>query len=91
MTVTLVTGPQKYVGLSSDAKPRDTTIVAGAAFHEDDTGKDFIYDGSNWYLAAMPSLPGQTPSQGPDLLSVALNMDQNLQTLLTIVQAALVR
>ena len=34
----------KYIGLSSDEKPTDTTIPNGTEFYEMDTGKTYYFD-----------------------------------------------
>lgn len=46
MTVKLVTTVQKFIGVSTDAKPADAPV--GSTFYELNTGEAFIFDGSNW-------------------------------------------
>ncbi len=46
MAVNLITLEQKWIGLSTDQKPMNAQI--GAKFTETNTGKKFIWDGSNW-------------------------------------------
>ena len=48
----------KFLGLSTDTKPTDGLIYAGATFYESNTGILFIYDGFNWL--PKPWLPGQS-------------------------------
>lgn len=43
MAVTLMTDAQRYVGLSSDAKPDGRP---GAEFYETDTGRTYVYNGT---------------------------------------------
>lgn len=48
MAVQLVNDTRKFVGLSSDTKPRLASKVYGGEFTELDTGQKFIWDGDNW-------------------------------------------
>ena len=47
MTVTLVTAPKHYVGVSGDSKPT-TDVTAGSTFTERDTGNIYVYDLTSW-------------------------------------------
>ena len=42
-----------YLGLSSDTKPTDGSVVAGALFYETDTSVQSIYDGTIWWRSAV--------------------------------------
>ncbi len=53
------TQTQRYVGLSTDAKPVNASIQAGAELHETDTGFDWRYDGSAWTRLSQASAPSQ--------------------------------
>jgi len=46
MAVTKILYSERLAGLSSDEKPVDVNI--GSIFTEFDTGKRWIWDGSNW-------------------------------------------
>ena len=46
MAVKLVTGHQKWIGLSTDTKPIDGPV--GSEFYELNTGQGFIWNGSIW-------------------------------------------
>ena len=47
MAVKLVTGIQRYIGLSTDTKP--TSVPVGSTFHEYDSKLTYVtYDGTNW-------------------------------------------
>jgi len=50
MAVKLVSTMQKFIGLSSDAKPTSADINAGSEFYEYDTGLTYIYNGSAWSI-----------------------------------------
>lgn len=63
MAFTFATPFIRYIGTSSDVKPTDGSVPAGAGFHETDTGVDWIYNGAGQWS----SLPlGFTPA--PDEL-----------------------
>lgn len=57
---------QKFIGLSGDTKPTDSSIPAGATFFEEDTGFISTFDGTVWQLA------------GPASPLVALNLTLSL-------------
>lgn len=46
MSVKLVTGCQKWIGLSTDTKP--TPDMVGSTFYETNTGEGFLWNGSEW-------------------------------------------
>lgn len=46
MTVVLITHPANYMGLSGDTKPTD--CVEGSTFTETNTGKRWVYTGTEW-------------------------------------------
>jgi hypothetical protein len=48
MSVKITTNEKRYIGLSTDTKPSDSTLPAGSTFHELNTGKQFVWDGAAW-------------------------------------------
>ena len=64
MTIRIEHAVKRYVGLSSDAKPRpyslggdmpeDELLPAGSVVYEEDTGRTARWDGSDWRY--MPNL-----------------------------------
>jgi len=46
MAVKLVTTIQRWIGVSTDAKPVSAPV--GSTFYEPDTGRSWIWDGQSW-------------------------------------------
>ena len=55
MAVVLLASAPSYEGLSSDTKPVDASVVAGAKFTELDTGFVFQYGGGGQWLNITPT------------------------------------
>lgn len=47
MTVFLIYDPKNFIGLSTDSKPLEK-IPPGSIFYETDTGKNYVFDGTDW-------------------------------------------
>src|SRR5262245_23289132 len=85
MAVELIKLPQRFQGLSTDAKPTDSTIQNGAQFLELDTGNTFQYDttGPLWRLLSSGQVSGTNavPTLLRQALSVALETLAELRRL----------
>jgi len=46
MAVVLVTAIQNWIGLSTDTKPTNPSV--GSTFHESNTGKQWVYNETQW-------------------------------------------
>ena len=62
MAVKQMFGNPKYIGLSTDTKPSNTT--PGARFYETDTQRYYINDGSDWRLSYYDIPPDETSGEG---------------------------
>lgn len=75
MAVKMVATLKRFIGLSTDAKPIDTTderIWDGSSFFEEDTGKFFLYDQAEGWIEKDPNLVvrgGNLVSSVIDLIS----------------------
>lgn len=81
MSVRLESSTKRYIGMSTDMKPKKgvyvdgvtcDTIPVGSSFMEEDTGKKFLFDGADWVHPSMDAGGTSTVNVSNELLVAML-------------------